>query len=119
MKDKETSVVQLELRPDQVALVTLNRPQAHNAINRALAHRLAEIVRLTEKDRGVRVVVLTGAGTESFCAGADLKEVNAGAMRELFLETGFAGFVEARRAKPWIAAVNGFALAGGCEIALA
>jgi enoyl-CoA hydratase/carnithine racemase len=115
----DPSVVLYERGSDQIALVTLNRPDARNAISRATASRLAEIVRLTEEDKSVRVVILTGAGGQAFCAGADLKEVNAGGMGDMFLDSGFAGFVDAQRSKPWIAAVNGFALAGGCEIALA
>jgi enoyl-CoA hydratase/carnithine racemase len=102
-----------------VALGTLNRPEARNAINRELAARFAEIVRSTEADPEVRVVVLTGAGDHAFCSGADLKEVAAGSIRDLFIASSFAGFVDAKRTKPWIAAVNGFALAGGFEIALA
>src|ERR1700682_1146842 len=110
MTAPDPSVVLYERRSDQIALVTLNRPAARNAIGRATASRLAEIVRLTEEDECVRVIILTGAGGQAFCAGADLKEVNAGGMGDMFLDTGFAGFVDAQRSKPWIAAVNGFAL---------
>jgi enoyl-CoA hydratase len=102
-----------------VGLVTLNRPFARNAVNRALAERLSAVVVQTEADDNIRVVVLTGAGEQAFCAGADLKEVDAGGMDALFLSGGFAGFVDVQRKKPWIAAINGFALAGGFEIALA
>jgi enoyl-CoA hydratase/carnithine racemase len=64
--------------------------------------------------------VLTGAGDRAFCAGADLKEISAGRIGELVTpDAGFAGFVRAKRTKPWIAAVNGVALAGGTEIVLA
>lgn len=102
-----------------VALVTLNRPTVHNAVNGALARGLEDAVRITEQNDDIRAVVLTGAGGRSFCAGADLKEIAEGRIRELVTrEGGFAGIVRASRQKPWIAAVIGNALAGGTEIAL-
>jgi enoyl-CoA hydratase/carnithine racemase len=112
--------VSLESPAPHVALVTLRRPEARNAVNAALANRLEEIVKATEADASVRAVVLTGAGGQAFCAGADLKEVSQGGLGNLMTpDGGFAGFVRAHRTKPWIAAVDGFALAGGFEIALA
>jgi enoyl-CoA hydratase/carnithine racemase len=103
-----------------VALVTINRPAVRNAVNAAVAQALDAIVRQTEADPEIWAVVLTGAGEAAFCAGADLKEVSAGAGAALWTEGGgFAGFVFAPRTKLWIAAVNGAALAGGTEIALA
>lgn len=115
------AVVTLERLPGHVALVTLNRPEARNAVNGAVAKALEAIVDETEADPDVWVLVLTGAGSGVFCAGADLKEVAAGRGAELFTARGgFAGFTHAKhRRKPWIAAVNGKALAGGCEIVLA
>ncbi len=112
-------VVRWERRDEHIALVTLNRPGAHNAINAATAQALAAIVAHTESDADIWAVVLTGAGDQTFCAGADLKEVSSGRGAGLFTANGFAGFVDAARKKPWIAAVNGRALAGGCEIVLA
>ena len=112
--------VLLERVDSHIALVTLNRPAARNAVNSALAHALDEIVRQVEADRTIRVAVLTGAGDKAFSAGADLKEKASG--RPVSRETeagGFAGFVHHPRKKLWIAAVRGFALAGGCELALA
>lgn len=103
-----------------VALVTINRPDARNAINGAVAQGLGRIVAETEADDAIRCVVLTGAGDRAFCAGADLREIAAGRVRELLTrEGGFAGFVRAQRTKPWIAAADGPALAGGTEILLA
>jgi enoyl-CoA hydratase/carnithine racemase len=103
-----------------IALVTLNRPQVRNAVNGELARALEAVVLELEADDQVWAVVLTGAGPGVFCAGADLKEVSAGRGEQLFTARGgFAGFVYAERRKPWIAAVNGKALAGGCEIVLA
>lgn len=113
-------VLLIENLPGHVTRITLNRPQARNAINGELATALEAALQATEADDEVRAVVLTGSGHEAFCAGADLKEVAAGRGRQLRTERGgFAGFVYAPRTKPWIAALNGPALAGGTEIALA
>jgi enoyl-CoA hydratase/carnithine racemase len=115
-----TGVVGCQRLDGHIALVTLNRPEARNAVNGELARALQAVVLDTEADPEVWAVVITGAGAGVFCAGADLKEVSAGRGAELFTERGgFAGFVYAERRKPWIAAVNGKALAGGCEIVLA
>lgn len=103
-----------------VAWITINRPDARNAVNGAVARALEQAVIDTEADDDIRCVVLTGAGDRAFCAGADLKEISAGRVGELVTRAGgFAGFVRAARKKPWIAAVNGVALAGGTEIVLA
>jgi len=114
------SAVTVERLPGHVALVTIDRPEARNAVNGDVAAGLEAAVDATEADDDIRAVVLTGAGREAFCAGADLKEVSAG--RGIALRTergGFAGFVYRERSKPWIAAVNGKALAGGTELVLA
>jgi enoyl-CoA hydratase/carnithine racemase len=112
--------VLLERLGDHVALVTLNRPEARNAVNAALAQGLEKAVQETEADPDIWVVILTGAGEHAFCAGADLKSVSSGQRSGIATETGgFGGFVHAKRTKAWIAAVNGFALAGGLEITLA
>lgn len=112
--------VRLERLEGHVARITLDRPQARNAIDDAATQRLDALVAETEEDAAIRAVVFTGAGDEAFCAGADLKLIAAG--RGASLRTtrgGFAGLVAAPHAKPWIAAVNGAALAGGAEIVLA
>lgn len=120
MQDSTTMPLQIEKRDDHVALVTINRPEARNAINSAVAQGFDAIVQETERDPNVWAVVLTGAGGKVFCAGADLKEVSKGNVESLWTQAGgFAGFVHAQRSKPWIAAVEGLALAGGCELALA
>ena len=115
----QESTVLVERLGDGVARVTLNRPAARNAVNGALARALGEAVRDVEADPTIRVAILAGAG-KGFCAGADLSSVAAGGEAALWTpEGGFAGFVTAARAKVWLAAVRGFALAGGLEIMLA
>jgi enoyl-CoA hydratase/carnithine racemase len=112
--------VSLELVAPHVALVTIQRPEARNSVNGAVALALDRAVKLVEKDPDIWAAILTGAGGVAFCAGADLKQIAAGGMDGLYTPDGaFAGFVQHPRAKAWIAAVEGFALAGGCEIALA
>lgn len=114
------SAVTVERLSGHVALVTIDRPEARNAVNGDVASGLEAAVDATEADDDIRAVVLTGAGREAFCAGADLKEVSAGRGSALRTERGgFAGFVYRERSKPWIAAVNGKALAGGTELVLA
>src|SRR5436190_4460390 len=107
-------------RRGPVALITLNRPLAMNAVNGALARALGDALEELGNDPSLRVGVLTGAG-RAFCAGADLKELAAG--RSVHdpghPERGFAGLVRHFVDKPLIAAVNGFALGGGTEIVLA
>jgi enoyl-CoA hydratase/carnithine racemase len=113
-------VVLTERIAAHVELVTLNRPEARNAINAPMTERLAQAVAQTEADESIWVVILTGKGHAAFSAGADLREVSLGGMSKLHTAAGgFAGFVTAPRAKPWIAAVEGFALAGGFELMLA
>lgn len=103
---------------DHVALVTLNRPGVHNAVNATIARDLESITASIEADPTIRVAVLAARG-KSFCAGLDLKEVAAGRIWELARpNTGFAGFVYAPKSKPWIAAVQGAAFGGGIELAL-
>jgi enoyl-CoA hydratase/carnithine racemase len=116
----ESDVVLLERIDAHIAIVTLNRPEKRHAINAAMARRLDAIVKETEADPAVWVVVLTSSGGPTFCAGADLAEVSAGRTAELFTpDGGFGGFVESKRRKPWIAAIQGSALGGGLEFSLA
>ncbi|MCU9848240.1 enoyl-CoA hydratase-related protein [Defluviimonas sp. WL0024] len=113
-----SGLVQYEAR-DGVAVLTLDRPEQRNAVNAALAADLRDAVARFEADDAARVGVLAGAG-RVFCAGMDLKAFLGGERDAiLFAENRFAGFVDAKRTKPMIAAVNGAALAGGLEIALA
>ncbi|MEN0139155.1 MAG: crotonase/enoyl-CoA hydratase family protein [Rhodococcus sp. (in: high G+C Gram-positive bacteria)] len=111
-----TPVVRTE-RVGPVLVITLNRPQARNAVDREVAEAVAGAVRLLDSDPQLRVGVLTGAGGY-FCAGMDLKAFLRGESPRIE-GRGFAGLVEAPPAKPLIAAVDGPALAGGFEIVLA
>ncbi|MGQ0534369.1 MAG: enoyl-CoA hydratase-related protein [Caulobacteraceae bacterium] len=105
---------------DHIALVTLNRPDKRNAVNGPLTEALDWVVKAVEDDDDVRVAILASSLETTFCAGADLAEIVKGNGAALRSEGGgFAGFVDAKRAKPWIAAVRGSALAGGCELTLA
>lgn len=107
-------------KEDGVAVFTLNRPGARNAVNAALSSALGEALEDFEADPKLRVGILTGAGP-AFCAGADLKALGAGEpiTAHGHPEWGFAGLVRHEISKPLIAAVNGFALGGGTEILLA
>jgi len=105
---------------NHVAIVTLNRPEKRNAVNGSLTKALAWIVEAVEHDDDIRAAILASSLETTFCAGADLSDISKGNAAALKTKHGgFAGFVDAARAKPWIAAVRGSALAGGCELLLA
>jgi crotonobetainyl-CoA hydratase len=112
--------VALMTRDGNVAVITLNRPEVRNAVDAAMATAIGELLAEADADRGVRAIVVTGAGDVSFCAGADLKAASAGhkPFADGHPEWGFAGFVQHEVSTPVVAAVNGFALGGGTEIAL-
>ena len=101
-------------RRGHVLLLTINRPEARNAINRATALALEAALDEAETDDDVWVIVLTGAGDKAFSAGMDLKAFAAGEVP--FTDHGFAGIANRFLSKPIIAAANGAALAGGFEI---
>jgi enoyl-CoA hydratase len=106
-------------RAGHVALLTLNRPRVHNAIDAEMADAIEAHVATVEADPAIRVAIIAARG-KSFCAGADLKQVSAGFGQPVKARPGgFAGFVYADRQKPWIAAVHANAYGGGTEIALA
>jgi enoyl-CoA hydratase len=118
-----SDIVKYEVR-GRVALITLNRPEARNAVNGDVASGLEAAIDQMEDDPEVWVGIIT-ANTEGhekpvFCAGADLKAINSGQAGGLNTKRGgFAGFVYRDRKKPVIVAVDGLATAGGCEIVLA
>ncbi len=106
-------------RRGRVEIVTINRPEARNAINYETSAALAEAFDAIEADDDVWAVVLTGAGDQAFCAGMDLKAFAGGGGNVMGVNGGFAGITNREFPKPLIAAVNGHALAGGFEIMLA
>ena len=109
-----------EVRYERVgaaAVLTIDRPHRRNAVDGPTAERLLEGVEAFEADDGARVLVLTGAGGISFCAGADLKALDTYAGR-LSLPDGPMGFTRRTPTKPTIAAIGGWCLAGGLELAL-
>ena len=123
MSSSDNAIVTYEVQ-GQIALITLNRPDARNAINGDVAAGLEAAIDKLEAEAGVWCGVLTanteGHKTPVFCAGADLKAINSGQAAALNTQRGgFAGFVYRERSKPVIAAVDGLATAGGCEIVLA
>ncbi|MDG2412765.1 MAG: crotonase/enoyl-CoA hydratase family protein [Halioglobus sp.] len=101
---------------DGIMTVTLNRPKAKNAANRALAEGVAAAMDELDSNDAISVAIITGAGG-TFCAGMDLKAFVSGEMPTVE-GRGFAGLTEATPRKPLIAAVEGYALAGGLELAI-
>ncbi len=102
---------------DATLVITLNRPEARNAVDRATAEQVADALVRLDEDPELSAGIITGAGG-TFCAGMDLKAFVRGE-RPQVADRGFAGLTEAPPDKPLIAAVEGYALAGGCEVALA
>jgi len=102
-----------------VTLVTLNRPQALNALNSEVLRELIHVFAAYDRDDSQRCLVLTGSGEKAFAAGADIKEMQPQGFADMYAQDFFAGWekVTATR-KPWIAAVAGYALGGGCEVAM-
>lgn len=100
-----------------VAIMTLNRPKAMNAVSGELATRMESLMEEFEKDDDLWIGIVASSHPKVFCAGADLKAINKGE-RVQTAKGGFAGMVHFPRTKPLIASVDGAALAGGCEIAL-
>jgi len=113
--------VRVDRHGDHVAEVVLDRPEAMNAVSTALATALADVTRQLAADRSVRAVVLSSSAAKAFCVGADLKERNTFTDDELRLHRdvtrgAYRGVLDLP--VPAIAAVAGYALGGGCEIAL-
>ena len=103
-----------------VTLITLNRPEALNALSTKVLGDLMDAFAAFEADDSQRCAVVTGSGDKAFAAGADIKEMADKPAADFYNEDFFSGWNEmvAKTRKPWIAAVNGFALGGGCELAM-
>jgi 3-hydroxypropionyl-coenzyme A dehydratase len=114
--------IQIERRLDDIAIITINRPEVLNAINVDVVAELSSAIDIVSVDDNVKVVVITGKGERSFCAGADIRYVAnidpIGAERYASSVHTMLNKIE-NLEKPVIAAINGYALGGGCEIALA
>src|SRR6187551_872053 len=109
-------------REGAVALLTLNRPQSLNALNAPLLDELRQAILQIRDDSSLRAVIITGAGSRAFAAGADLKELSvlSPMAMQAYAQTGQRVFdLVEHLGKPVVAAVNGFALGGGCELAMA
>jgi enoyl-CoA hydratase len=115
------STIKTELESG-IFTVTINRPEKLNALNRAVFNELDEVMKMVYEDEGIRAVIITGAGEKAFVAGADISEFVALKDDEgaLLAKRGQDVFFQIENCpKPVIAAVNGFALGGGCELAMA
>ncbi|MES1041050.1 enoyl-CoA hydratase [Peribacillus simplex] len=117
-----TSLVEISTEEKGIALVTLNRPDAANALSTELLHCLVEGLEELKSDSNLRTVIITGAGEKAFCAGADLKEragMNEDKVRETVKLIGDTITAVENLPVPVIAAINGSAFGGGLELALA
>ena len=105
-------------RDGNVGIVTLNRPKELNALNFQLVNELADVLSEFDRDNEIRCMVITGAGDRAFAAGADIKEMSGKSPIDMMM-SGFEAWQRIKHIrKPLIAAVGGYALGGGCELAM-
>jgi enoyl-CoA hydratase len=105
-------------RNEQIGIVTLNRPKELNALNFSLVSELVDALEELDRDQTIRCIVVTGAGEKAFAAGADIKEMSDKSPIDMMVG-GFEAWERIRRIRtPMIAAVGGYALGGGCELAM-
>ena len=117
MTEKNYPYILVE-RDERVGIVTLNRPKELNALKTELVSELADALEEFDRDEGIRCIVITGSGEKAFAAGADIKEMSDKSPIDMMLG-GFETWLRIRHIRtPMIAAVGGYALGGGCELAM-